>query len=95
MPGPGRESGLLRVTPALERRARRLGFVSATATSPTPEFVALAQQVSGQNLGPFFKAWLDTQGRPPFLPEPAAAAARRVAADGAAGGPTEVLDGVR
>ena len=28
----GREGDLVRVTPALERRTRRLGFVSATAT---------------------------------------------------------------
>jgi aminopeptidase N len=46
----------------------------------TPEFVALAQQVSRQNLGPFFKAWLYTPGKPAFLPDDGAAAAARVAA---------------
>jgi aminopeptidase N len=46
----------------------------------TPEFVALAQQVSRQNLGPFFKAWLYTPGKPAFLPDDGAAAAARAAA---------------
>jgi len=46
----------------------------------TPEFVALAQQVSRQNLGPFLTAWLYTPGKPAFLPDDGAAAAARVAA---------------
>ncbi len=46
----------------------------------TPEFVALAQQVSGQNLGAFFTAWLYTPGKPPFLTDaPAAAGTVRAA----------------
>ena len=40
----------------------------------TQEFVALAQQVSGQKLGDFFQAWLYTPGKPPFLTEAPAAA---------------------
>ena len=41
----------------------------------TPEFVALAQQVSRQDLGPFFQAWLYTPGKPAFLTDDATAAA--------------------
>src|SRR6185436_1106579 len=40
----------------------------------TPEFVALAQQVSSQDLGAFFTAWLYTPGKPPFLADDGAAA---------------------
>jgi aminopeptidase N len=46
----------------------------------TPEFVALAQQVSRQNLGAFFKAWLYTPGKPAFLGNDDAAPTARVAA---------------
>ena len=48
----------------------------------TPEFVALAERVSRQNLGPFFRAWLYTPGKPAFLPDVPAAASARIAADG-------------
>jgi hypothetical protein len=44
-----------------------------------PELVALAQQVSRQNLGPFFRAWLYTPGKPAFLPDDGADAAARLA----------------
>lgn len=47
----------------------------------TPEFVALAQQVSRQNLGAFFKAWLYTPGKPAFLTDANVAATARVATD--------------
>jgi aminopeptidase N len=46
----------------------------------TPEFVALAQRVSRQDLGAFFKAWLYTPGKPAFLPNDDAAPTARVAA---------------
>jgi aminopeptidase N len=52
----------------------------------TPEFVALAQQVSRQDLGPFFTAWLYTSGKPAFLPDDGAAAATRVAVANRPGG---------
>jgi len=52
----------------------------------TPEFVALAQQVSRQNLGAFFKAWLYTPGKPAFLPDTGVAAATRLATDAPGGG---------
>jgi aminopeptidase N len=52
----------------------------------TPEFVALAQQVSRQNLGPFFRAWLYTPGKPAFLPDDSAAASTRLAGDGVGAG---------
>ena len=52
----------------------------------TPEFVALAERVSRQNLGPFFRAWLYTPGKPAFLPDVPAAASARIAADGARAG---------
>ena len=50
----------------------------------TPEFVALAQQVSSQDLGAFFTAWLYTPGKPPFLADDgaAAASARLAASEG-------------
>jgi aminopeptidase N len=52
----------------------------------TPEFVALAERVSRQNLGPFFRAWLYTPGKPAFLPDDPAVASARVAADGVGAG---------
>ena len=50
----------------------------------TPEFVALAQQVSRQDLGAFFKAWLYTPGKPAFLADDGAAvaSARLAASEG-------------
>ena len=30
----------------------------------TPEFIALSERVSGQDLDVFFKAWLFTEGKP-------------------------------
>jgi aminopeptidase N len=30
----------------------------------TPEFIALSERVSGEDLDDFFKAWLYTEGRP-------------------------------
>ncbi|HEX3261258.1 MAG TPA: M1 family metallopeptidase [Pseudonocardia sp.] len=50
----------------------------------TPEFVALAQQVSQQDLGAFFKAWLYTPGKPAFLADDGApvASARLAASEG-------------
>jgi len=41
-----------------QAQANRFGTVS------TPEFVALAEQVSGMDLGKFFQAWLFTPGKP-------------------------------
>ena len=35
----------------------------------TDQFIALAEQISGKQLGPLFTAWLDTPGRPAF-PQP-------------------------
>jgi aminopeptidase N len=43
----------------------------------TPEFIALAERVSGQSLGAFFQLWLYTPGKPAGLPEGAAALNRR------------------
>jgi hypothetical protein len=51
----------------------------------TSEFIALAQQVSRQNLKALFDAWLYTPGKPAFLPAgtaDSAAATARVATDG-------------
>jgi hypothetical protein len=56
-----------------------------TGNVSTPEFIALAQRVSGQNLREFFKAWLFTPGKPSAVlptdlaPAPAPAAALAVA----------------
>ena len=33
-------------------------------TATTEEFIALAQQISGQNLSNFFNVWLYTAGKP-------------------------------
>jgi aminopeptidase N len=41
----------------------------------TPEFVALAEQVSGMQLDTLFDQWLFAPGRPPFPPIPGAVAA--------------------
>ena len=38
------------------------------------EFIALAERISGQDLGDFFQTWLFTPGKPPGI-EPAAAVA--------------------
>jgi aminopeptidase N len=43
----------------------------------TPEFVALAERVSGQRLGAFFVRWLYKPGKPAGLPETAAPLSRR------------------
>jgi aminopeptidase N len=51
----------------------------------TSEFIALAQQESGQDLGPFFQAWLYTPGKPAFLPDGDAAPAVQIAADPSGG----------
>jgi aminopeptidase N len=47
----------------------------------TPEFIALAQQVSGQDLREFFRLWLFTPGKPSIAPSGPASSA---AASGAA-----------
>ncbi|GAB3970641.1 M1 family metallopeptidase [Actinoallomurus acanthiterrae] len=41
-----------------------------------PEFVAYAEQVSGQQLGDLFQTWLFTPGRPATPPQPVAATAQ-------------------
>src|SRR4051794_24229308 len=41
----------------------------------TPEFIALAEQVSGQDLGAFFDTWLYQPGKPAGLPDGTAAGA--------------------
>jgi len=43
---------------------RRQAQASRFGTVSTPEFVALAEQVSGMDLGKFFQAWLFTPGKP-------------------------------
>ena len=53
----------------------------------TPEFIALAQRVSGQNLRAFFDAWLFTPGKPSIAPTTAPAAAAVAAAPAPAGAP--------
>ena len=47
----------------------------AGGNATTPEFVALAEQVSGMQLDPLFDQWLFTPGRPALPPTPAVAAA--------------------
>ena len=53
---------------ALRRWVRSLhdaGFVVARhGSGDTGEFIALAEQVSGENLGPFFQRWLFERGKP-------------------------------
>jgi aminopeptidase N len=46
----------------------------------TPEFIALAQRVSGQDLRAFFQRWLYQPGKPAGLPEAKAAPQRRAEA---------------
>ena len=36
------------------------------ATGTTEEYIALAERVSGRDLGDFFQAWLFTEGKPPY-----------------------------
>ena len=48
---------------------------TATATSTTAQFVALAEQVSGQDLTAFFDIWLYQPGKPAVLTDAAAAPA--------------------
>lgn len=45
----------------------------------TPQFVALAERLSGQDLDPFFNEWLFTEGRPASLPAPPAVNTRSTA----------------
>jgi hypothetical protein len=41
----------------------------------TPQFIALAERISGQDLGDFFQTWLFTPAKPPGI-EPAGARSR-------------------
>jgi hypothetical protein len=45
----------------------------------TPEFIRLAERISGQDLGAFFQTWLFTPAKPPGI-EPAATLSRALAA---------------
>jgi hypothetical protein len=45
----------------------------------TSQFIALAERLSGQDLGAFFDEWLYTPSRPASLPAPAALARRAIA----------------
>ena len=38
--------------------------ITATVYGTTPEFIALAERISGQDLGAFFQTWLYTKGKP-------------------------------
>jgi hypothetical protein len=51
---------------------RRWTVLHAGGNVSTTQFIALAQQVSGKNLGGFFKTWLFTPSKPAGLPETAA-----------------------
>jgi aminopeptidase N len=43
---------------------RRWAVAHRYGSAEIPEFTALAEQVSGQNLGPFFQRWLYRRGKP-------------------------------
>ena len=51
---------------------KRWTALHAGGNVSTAQFIALAQQVSGKNLGGFFKTWLYTPSKPAGLPETAA-----------------------
>ncbi len=52
----------------------------------TPEFIRLAERISGEDLNELFKAYLYTPGKPPLLAGPAASrSALKTVPPGAAG----------
>jgi aminopeptidase N len=68
---------------AFFRLLRRWVRKNAGGNVTTPQFIALAERVSGQDLGVFFDQWLFTPARPASLP-PVATAARSTAGESAA-----------
>jgi hypothetical protein len=64
---------------------RSWAATQAGDTVSTPEFIALAEQISGQQLDDFFTEWLYTPSKPLNIPTPAfATASARVAANSGA-----------
>ncbi|MBS1878675.1 MAG: M1 family metallopeptidase [Actinobacteria bacterium] len=51
-------------TKAMLTTLRRWATSHRHGSGDTTEFIALAEKVSGQNLGPFFQRWLFTPGKP-------------------------------
>ena len=56
--------------PAFFRLLKKWTSTYAGGNVTTPQFIALAEHVSGKNLRGFFKEWLFTGARPASLPEP-------------------------
>jgi aminopeptidase N len=51
-------------TKPMLRTLRRWASVNRHATGDTGQFIALAEEVSGADLGPFFQRWLFQKGKP-------------------------------
>jgi hypothetical protein len=56
---------------AFFRLVKRWTAIHAGGNVTTPQFIALAERVSGQDLGDFFTTWLFTPTKPSSLPEEA------------------------
>ncbi|MEO7350401.1 MAG: M1 family aminopeptidase [Marmoricola sp.] len=50
------------------RLLKRWTAIHSGGNVTTPQFIALAERISGQELGPFFKSWLYTASKPAGLP---------------------------